>query len=127
MKLRQFCYIYNSRKDFIDLWLCIYLLMTGIVCVFHEDKGLIYSDIETNISVSQYQFGILAIMLSFVNLIRLFLNFKLPDSVILFTKCLTLAFFCFCFLKVVSTLSLPLTASYLLIVILLSLDNIRRT
>lgn len=35
-KIRKFCYIYNSRIDFVDFWLCLYIIATGIVCLYYH-------------------------------------------------------------------------------------------
>lgn len=126
--IRNFKYIYHSRIDFVDFWLCMYIVSTGLVCLFSKplENIPVYTNL-TNRGISSIHLGLFAVLVGSLNLLRLFLPFKMPIVITIFEKCLMLFFFILLLFAILGNNVLPLTTGYLSIAILLSLDNIKRT
>lgn len=129
LRLRRFCYIYNSRVDFVDFWLCLYIITTGMVCLYShplENIPTVYTNL-TDRGITSNGLGLFALIIGSLNLIRLYIPFKPPIIVACFGKCLMLSVFLLLLFGILGNPVLPLTTGYLSVAILLSLDNIRRT
>jgi hypothetical protein len=129
LPIRRFCYIKNSKLDFVDFWLCLYIITTGIVCVYSHPLENI-PDVYTNLTgedITSNELGLFALVVGIMNLVRLFCPFKLPIVVACLGKCVMLSVFLLLLFGIVGKPVLPLTSGYLVVAILLSLDNIRRT
>lgn len=128
LRLRQFCYIYNSRIDFVDFWLCLYIVTTGMVCMYsHPLENIpVYTNL-TERGITSNGLGLFSLSIGLLNLIRLHLPVKTPIVISIFGKCLMLSVFLLLLFGILGNPVLPLTTGYLTVAILLSLDNIRRT
>jgi hypothetical protein len=95
LRLRRFCYIYNSRVDFVDFWLCLYIITTGMVCLYShplENIPTVYTNL-TDRGITSNGLGLFALIIGSLNLIRLYIPFKPPIIVACFGKCLMLSVF----------------------------------
>lgn len=59
LRFRRFCYIYNSRVDFVDFWLCLYIVTTGMVCLYsHPLENIpVYTNL-TERGISSNELGV---------------------------------------------------------------------
>lgn len=128
LRFRRFCYIYNSRVDFVDFWLCLYIVTTGMVCLYSHplENIAVYTNL-TERGITSNGLGVFSLSIGLLNLIRLYIPFKPSIIVACFGKCLMLSVFLLLLFGILGNPVLPLTTGYLTVAILLSLDNIRRT
>ena len=128
-KIRPFHYIYNSRVDFVDFWLILYILTSGIILFISQplENIPVYTNL-TNQGITSYELGAYALLVGTMNLVRLFTPFRLFCIYsTVFLKCLMLSFFFLMLFGILGNPVLPLTTGYLSVACLLSFDNIRRT
>ena len=135
MKIRDLRYIYNSRVDFVDIWVSMLLLMTGIILVSSNPletiKGRfliieIYNNLTRN-GLSSISLGFFSIFVGIMNTVRILLPFKLNIYCATLMKTLTFSVFVLLFFTVVGNPPMPVATTFYFMVSLLTLDNIMRT
>lgn len=125
---REFKYIYRSRIDFVDFYLCLHLIFTALVLLIaHPLEHLkVYTNLTDSGITSSILGGYIGVI-GALNLLRVFAPVKPWCLLAVAMKCLMLMIFCYLLFGILGNPVLPLTTGILFTLCLLSTDNILRT
>lgn len=125
---REFKYIYESRIDFVDLYICLNLIFTAIVLLFSSplEHIAVYTNI-TKHGVTSKMLGCWILIASTFNLLRIFSPIKPWCILSVAMKCTMLMLVSYLLFAILGNPVLPLTTGILFSLCLLSIDNILRT
>lgn len=128
LSMRKLCYVYNSRTDFIDLWITTLILIMSIEMLVAHPIEVIstYHDILKAGASSKF-LGITGLILSILNYLRIFYPRKPPIGLTVGLKCFNFGLCLFMFLSMLHNDVIPLSAILYGMVSLLIFDNIKRT
>lgn len=125
---RPLSYIYNSRIDFIDAWLAILTIISGVILIVNDPLEIVpfYNTMIVN-GVSSDRLGSFSVFIGVSNFIRILLPFKTNIILATVMKALSLIVYLILFITVCENPPLPLPTGFFLMVSLLSFDNLMRT
>lgn len=125
---REFKYIYESRIDFVDLYICLNVLLTAIVLVVSSplENIAVYTNI-TQHGVTSKTLGSSIFVIGLFNLLRVFSPIKPWCIMAVAMKCTMLMIVSYLLFGILGNPVLPLTTGILFSLCLLSIDNILRT
>ena len=125
---RKFQYIYVSRIDFVDFYLCLNLLVTaGVLWYGRPLERLSAWAMIAHTGVTSVELGGFMFVVGLLNMIRVFAPVKPWVPLAVFMKCLMLGVFCFLALGSVGGPNLLVSTGIMWSLVALSLDNISRT
>lgn len=126
--IRDFSYIYNSKIDYIDLWVNLTLMVFGIhFALFNPMEVQSYYHYMVDRGFTSEKVGIICCFFGFTNIIRILLPIRATVFISLITKSLSLFVLLSLLLTVIHDNLVPPVLVFYLMVSLLYFDNIMRT
>lgn len=127
IRIRPLKYIYNSRVDFIDLWVSVLSILTGIVLMLNNPLETIsvYENL-TKSGITSSRLGAFSLLVGSANVAKIFFPIRPNIYLTLILKVLSFSIFCLLFFTVVGNPPLPVSTVFYFMVAGLSLDNIIR-
>lgn len=127
-RFRKLSYIYNSRVDFIDLWISSISFLIGVVLLLCQPIESIPSyHFLISSGIHSKNLGFFAIFVGLSSIIRILLPFKVNVLISTLMKTFSLGLFVLLSLSVLGNPSLPISIIFYFAVSLLAFDNLVRT
>jgi hypothetical protein len=125
---RRWCYIYNSRVDFIDGWLSFLVFILGIYLLIVQpvEKIEYYHFLEEQ-GFGSIVLGSFSTLVGLSNIIRIFVPVKTNIFLTVAMKCLTLAICLLMFFSILANTVVPIASIFYGMVSILAFDNVKRS
>lgn len=125
---RRWCYIYNSRVDFIGGWLSLLVFILGVyLLIVQPVEKIEYYHFLAEQGFGSNSLGSFSTLVGMSNIIRIFVPVKTNLYVTIGMKCLTLSICLLMFFSIISNAVIPIASIFYGMVSLLALDNVKRT